>query len=209
MNEKLWWYVARSGGLMAWWTVSASVLWGLLLSTRVMARRSSPAWLLGLHRFLGGLSVTFTAIHLGALVADSYSHFGWSELFVPLASRWHPVAVAWGVVGFYLLVAIEVTSLLMRRLPKRWWRAVHSTSFAVFLLATVHAASAGTDGSNKAVQWSGLVICTLFTFLVLYRRFRPDPRQHRPLVKAAGNTGPRSGRRIPVPPPPAGSSASG
>jgi DMSO/TMAO reductase YedYZ heme-binding membrane subunit len=205
MNEKLWWYVARSGGLMAWWTVSASVLWGLLLSTRVMARRSPPAWLLGLHRFLGGLSVTFTAIHMGALVADSYAHLGWSELFVPLASRWHPVAVAWGVVGFYLLVAVEVTSLLMRRLPKKWWRAVHSTSFAVFILAGVHAVSAGSDAGNVAVQWSGLVICTLFTFLVLYRRFRPNSRSERLPVSSEGRRGPRSGRRIPVPPRPFGS----
>ena len=177
MNEKLWWYVARSGGLVAWWTVSASVLWGMLLSTRLMARRPSPAWLLGVHRFLGALSVTFTAIHLGALVADNYAHFGWSELFVPLASRWHPVAVAWGVVALYLLVAIEATSLLMRRLPKRWWRAVHSTSFAVFVLAGVHAVSAGTDSQNLAVQWSALVICSLFTFLVLYRWLRPNPRR--------------------------------
>lgn len=208
MTEKLWWYIARSGGLMAWWTVSASVLWGLLLSTRVMARRPSPSWLLSLHRFLGGLSVTFTAVHMGGLVADNYAHFGWTELFVPLASRWHPVAVAWGVVGFYLLVAIEVTSLLMRRLPKRWWRAVHSTSFAVFVLAGVHAVSAGTDGENLAVQWSGLVICTLFTFLVLYRRIRPNPRSGRPPVSAGASTGRRSGPRIPVRPPPAGSSAS-
>src|SRR3954453_15053269 len=62
MNSKLWWYVARAGGLMAWWTVSASVLFGLALSTRVLQRRSSPSWLLSVHRFLGGLSVTFTAI---------------------------------------------------------------------------------------------------------------------------------------------------
>lgn len=198
MNEKLSWYIARSGGLMAWWTVSASVLWGLLLSTRVMARRPAPGWLLRVHRFLGGLSVTFTAIHIGGLVADNYAHFGWSETFVPLASRWHPVAVAWGVIGFYLLVAIEVTSLLMSRLPKRLWRAVHSASFAVFILAGVHAVTAGTDAGNTAVQWSGLVICSLFTFLMLYRRLRPNPRLDRPRVRSGGRRDPRSDRRTPV-----------
>lgn len=170
MNGKLWWYVARSGGLVAWWAASASVLWGLLLSTRVFQRRTPAAWLLGLHRFLGGLCVVFTAFHVAGLVADNYAHFGPAEVFVPLASRWHPVAVAWGVVALYLLLAVEVTSLAMRRLPRRLWRAVHSGSFAIFVLSGVHAFAAGTDRTNRAVQWSGLVIALLFTFLVLYRQ---------------------------------------
>lgn len=169
-REHLWWYVARSGGLVAWWTVSASVVWGLLVSTRVIQRRGLPAWLLDLHRFLGGMAVVFTALHLTGLVADSYVHFGPSELLVPLASRWHPVAVAWGVVALYVLAAVEITSLLMRRLPRRWWRAVHLSSFGLFLLASVHALSAGTDRGNAAVQWSALVIGASFTFLVVYRQ---------------------------------------
>ncbi|HLF40675.1 MAG TPA: ferric reductase-like transmembrane domain-containing protein [Acidimicrobiia bacterium] len=182
MNEKLWWYVARSGGLVAWWTVSASVLVGLVLSTRVVQRRGIAPWLLAVHRFLGGLAVVFTGIHIAGLVADSWVHFGWSDVLVPLASRWRPVAVAWGVIGFYLLLAIEVTSLLMRRLPRRWWRAVHSSAFALFVLSGVHAFSAGADGDNPVVQWSGLVIAASFTFLVLYRQL-VDRRSPAPAPK--------------------------
>ena len=44
---------------------------------------------------------------------------GPAELFVPLASAWKPGAVAWGVVALYLLLAIEITSLLQRRIPRR------------------------------------------------------------------------------------------
>lgn len=170
MNEKLWWFVARSGGLVAWWLVAASVLFGLFLSTRVLQGKPKPAWLLDLHRFLGGLSVVFTGVHMVGLLADSYIHFGVADLLVPFASDWKPGAVAWGVVGFYLLVAIEVTSLFMRRIPRKWWRRVHLTSFGLFLFSSVHAFAAGTDGGNAAVQWSALLMATAFVFLMTYRQ---------------------------------------
>ncbi len=169
MNDKLWWYVARSGGLAAWWLLAAAVLWGLTLSTRVAAGKVTPAWLLDLHRFLGGLALSFTGVHVLALVADSWADFGPAEVLIPLASRWRPLPVALGVVGLYLLVAVEVTSLLRSRLPKRLWRAVHSTSFALFLLTTAHALTAGSEAGNGAVRISAVAMLAAFTFLVVYR----------------------------------------
>ena len=38
MNQHLWWYVARSGGIVAWALVAASVLWGLALSTKALGK---------------------------------------------------------------------------------------------------------------------------------------------------------------------------
>lgn len=149
-TSQMWWYSARAGGIVAWMLLSASVVWGLLLSTKLLGRRPRPAWLLDLHRFLGGLSVVFTAVHVGALVADSYVEFGPTEVLVPFASSWRPSAVAWGVIGLYLLVAVELTSLLRRRLPRRLWRATHLLSFPLFGLSTVHALTAGTDVSATA-----------------------------------------------------------
>ena len=92
-------YVARSSGFVTLVLSGAAVVWGLLLSTRIIRDRRLPKWLLDLHRFLGGLSVAGLALHLGALVADSYVHFGVRDLLVPFASSWRPVAVAWGVIA--------------------------------------------------------------------------------------------------------------
>jgi predicted ferric reductase len=141
------WYVARSAGLVAWALLTASVIWGLLFSTRASAagRRPKLAWTLDLHRYLGGLATIFTGVHIAAIVADSYLHFGWLSVLVPFASTWRPAAIAWGVVGFYLLLAVELTSLAKTHLPKKTWRAVHFASFPLFLSATAHALTAGTD----------------------------------------------------------------
>ena len=109
MTDHLAWYVSRSTGIVAWGLLLASMLWGVLHATRILKRWVRPWWLLGVHRFLGGLAVAFVLVHLGALVADNFTSFGAVELLVPFASAWKPLAVALGIVAFYVMVAVEVT----------------------------------------------------------------------------------------------------
>jgi predicted ferric reductase len=167
MNEQLYWFVARSGGIVAWALVTLSVCWGLFLSTKAVAKASQPRKLLDLHRFLGGLSVVFTAVHVAGLVADSYVHFGWSEILVPWASEWRPTAVAWGVIAMYILVAVEITSLLMKRLPRAVWRQVHRLSFGLYVFATVHGLQAGTDTLNTWYRMAMLASINIVGFLTI------------------------------------------
>jgi DMSO/TMAO reductase YedYZ heme-binding membrane subunit len=177
MNEQLWWYAARASGLVGWGLCTLSVLWGLTLSTRLLGKRAAPAWLLDLHRFLGGLATFFVAVHLGALVADGFVPFGPAELLVPLASAWKPGPVAWGIAAFYLLVAVEVTSLARRRLPVRIWRMVHMTSLPLWAVSTVHLVTAGTDIRNPLVQWAVLASTGAVLFTTLVRILSPRPRR--------------------------------
>ncbi|HEY2427785.1 MAG TPA: ferric reductase-like transmembrane domain-containing protein, partial [Acidimicrobiales bacterium] len=152
------WYVARASGLVAWALLAGAVVWGLLMTTKIVRRRVRNAWLLDLHRWLGGLALVFTGVHVLAILGDTYVHFGLASVLVPLTAHWHPVAVALGVASLYLLVAVEVTSLIRRRLPHRLWRRVHMLSFPLFVLSTVHGLSAGTDGRTPmALIAAGLV----------------------------------------------------
>lgn len=147
-NTKFWWYVARSSGMVALAVLMVTIVWGALLSGRLVNKRGAPRWLTDLHRYLGGLSCAVTALHLAALVADSYSYFGWVEILVPFGSSWKPGAVAWGVVAMYILAVVEVTSLYQRRISRKVWRAVHMSSYGSFWMAVIHGATAGTDAST-------------------------------------------------------------
>ena len=71
MNEQIWWFLARSSGIVAWALLTASVLWGIVLSTDLFPRNRRPAWLLDLHRWLGGLTCGFLGLHLVTLWADT------------------------------------------------------------------------------------------------------------------------------------------
>ncbi|HEY4378549.1 MAG TPA: ferric reductase-like transmembrane domain-containing protein [Acidimicrobiales bacterium] len=193
MNSQLWWYTARAGGLVGWALLAASVLWGLALSTKAFGPKPRPNWMLDLHRFLGGAAVVFTVIHVLAIVLDSYVHFGLSEVLVPLASHWHPVAVAWGIVGAYLLAAVEVTSLLRKRLSKRAWRMTHFLSFPLYVVGTIHMISAGTDGTSSPVLFAAIASSVFIVALTVDRIRRAVAD------RVAGPGAPRVPQRVQLP----------
>jgi predicted ferric reductase len=169
VTAKLSWYVARSSGIVAWATVTASILWGLALSSRLVRKRGVPAWLLDLHRYLGTLSLVFVLIHLGGLWADNFIYFGPSELFVPMKSPWKTGAVAWGIVAFYFLAAIQISSWLMRYMKRRIWHAIHLSSIGLWITATVHTFLAGQDRHNTLLQWFVVASTILVVQLTVFR----------------------------------------
>ncbi len=184
-HEQLWWWVARSGGIVALVLTGLAVIWGLALSTKVMQGTPTPKWLLSLHRWLGGLSVTFTGVHIAALVLDSYVHFGVAEILVPFASEWQPGAVAWGVVSMYLLVAVQLTSTFMKRLPRSWWKRVHMTSWLLFWTGLIHGVTAGTDAAHPVYVGVTGLMTMLIIFLTSYRILASRRRPRRAGVPRA------------------------
>ena len=177
ITEQIWWHVARSSGVVALILTGGSVIWGLLLSTRVMNGTPTPAWLLSMHRFLGAMTVAFTGVHIAGLVADNYVHFGWAETLIPWASAWRPTAVALGVIAMYLLAAVQVSSIMMKRLPRRWWRRIHQSSFLLFWVAIVHGLQAGTDAENPIYVIGTVALVIVVLFLTVTRVL--TARRHR------------------------------
>jgi predicted ferric reductase len=180
VNAHLAWYVSRGTGIVAWGLLVASMVWGFLYATRVLGRRARPWWMLGVHRFLGALTVVFVLVHVLAIIADNYTSFGLVDVLVPFASAWKPIPVALGIVGMYILVTVEVTSLLQRHLPRNVWRQIHLASYGLFAFASLHALSAGTDVQSVVV--GGLAIgvgAAVALFAVLSWVWRAEPRPRR------------------------------
>ena len=101
-------------------------------------------------------------------------------MLVPFATSWHPVAVAWGIVGMYLLAAIEITSLLRSRVRPRTWRAVHLLSYVLLGVTTIHLLTAGTDSTTvlpEAVAIVGGMTAVFGATLLLTWRSAPRTRQ--------------------------------
>ena len=159
MSGQLWWYLSRASGIIAWLMLTATVLWGIASSADLFARRRRVGWLVDLHRWLGGLTVGFVALHLAALVADSYVHFGLTDLFVPFASDWKPLPVALGVVALWGLIAVQGTSLAIRRLRRRTWHTIHVAGYGVFVLGSFHGITAGTDATQPMYVATTATVC--------------------------------------------------
>ena len=169
MNPQIWWYLARASGIVAWLFLTTAVLWGIMLSTDLFPKHRRPAWLLDLHRGLGALSLIAVAVHLAALVADSYVDFGVVHLLVPFASEWKRWQVALGVVALWGLVVVEATSLAMKRLPRKLWRGIHFTSYLTFVLTSLHGTFAGTDATNMMYVVTSVLATTALVAAVIYR----------------------------------------
>jgi methionine sulfoxide reductase heme-binding subunit len=169
MNDKLAWYVSRSSGWVAFVLLAITVVWGILSITKVIERKGLPRWMMDLHKYLALLTVAFTAMHLGALVADNFIHIGWREILVPYALDWKPGAVTFGIIALYLLVVVQVSSWLRPHLPRKVWKATHMLSYPAMWLVAMHGLRAGTDSSNIALRVGVMVIVGLTAFVTLLR----------------------------------------
>jgi predicted ferric reductase len=190
MSRHLAWYVSRATGIVSWGLIVATMLWGFCHATRVLGRRAHAWWMLGVHRFLGALTVVFVVVHVLALIADNYTTFALVDVAVPFASEWRALPVALGIVGLYLLLAVEITSVFQQHLPRPLWRHVHLASYGLFVAVTLHALTAGTDVADVLV---GGVAVGIGTVAVLFGALawvaRSAPRD----ATSSGNRAPAVG----------------
>jgi DMSO/TMAO reductase YedYZ heme-binding membrane subunit len=188
VNPQIWWYLSRSAGMVAWLMLTASVLWGVVLASDLFPPWRKSASLLSMHRWLAGLTLFFIAGHLVTLLFDAYAELDVADLLVPYASSWRPTALAIGIVALWLLVAVEATALLKRRLSKRWWRDIHILGYVVFWGVSIHAALAGTDASQPVYTLTAIAALSAVVFAASYRALSHHLPKRRPA--AAAQAGP-------------------
>jgi DMSO/TMAO reductase YedYZ heme-binding membrane subunit len=196
VNEHIWWYLARSSGIVALVLLLLSFVWGVLLATRALRHIDRPAWLLELHKWLAGMALVMTALHLVGLFLDGYIDYGFTELFVPGVSAYRPFAVAVGILSLYVLVAIEATSYMRRRLSKRVWRAIHLLSYGLVWSAAIHAGMAGTDRVNRVYQVLALLLTMIAVAATVLRIVTPRRAERAPLATRAEMMSARHGNPL-------------
>lgn len=152
MNDpQIWWYVSRVSALTAWGLMSFSVVWGVLLASRVFRGLDNPAWLKDLHKYLSTLTVILASVHTTSLMLDPYVKFDALDLLVPGVATYEGAtdlinfALAVGVVAMWIMFVVYLTSLVMDKLPRKLWKAIHYLSYVIFFAIGIHAAFAGTD----------------------------------------------------------------
>ena len=179
MSDISWtWIGIRASGITAWGLLTAVVLWGILLRTRILGRTASPTRLLDLHRWLGACALAFLAIHMLLLLIDPFLPFTITQILIPGLASWEPLAVAFGIVAFWLLIPVSIIGRLRPRMANsgaKLFQRSHWLAYAAWPLATAHYVLAGTDA---LAEWSiGLLIAgtALLVLGLLARGFVPAP----------------------------------
>lgn len=176
------WFIIRGSGIAAYVLLSAATIWGLLISTKVLGRAAKAKGMMAFHESAGIAALLATVVHLVALSVDEYVEFGLRELFVPGASTWEPMAVAFGITAFYSIFIVTASFYIKQWIGQAWWRSLHFLSFGAFIAATVHGVVAGTDTENPLV-WATYVAMSVAVLLLLVVRIAqvrsPEPRRQR------------------------------
>jgi ferredoxin-NADP reductase/DMSO/TMAO reductase YedYZ heme-binding membrane subunit len=173
-DPAVWWYVARASGLLAWALLGVSVMCGLLMTTQLNGGPPRE-WTQGIHEFVGALAVVFTVVHLASVLASNDLRIGVLQLLIPFTRTDSPVAQGCGVLAFYLLATVMLTSWARAVLPWRWWRRVHLLAFPLWGLACAHTVLAGTDTAHPLLHWTGVGFGVVILFLAIVRLLTRRP----------------------------------
>lgn len=172
------WMVIRGSGIAAFAALSATTIWGLLVSSKLLGRLVKAKPLTWFHESLGIVALIATGVHIAVLSVHEYVDFTWIEILVPGASDWRRGAVAFGIVSLYGLVVVVGSFYIKKHIGQKVWRLVHFTSFGVFLAALIHGVGAGTDARTPIMTGLYLGSAGVVTTLVALRLIIP--------VEAAG-----------------------
>ena len=168
-ETKSFWYLSRAAGFVAYLLLWGSVVWGLLLSSKIGQRRLRPPALFDAHRFLSYVALGFAFFHGLVLMGDRYLSFPLNAVLVPFASEYKPTLVAMGQLALWLSLLVSLSFLVQKRIGWRAWRSLHYVSFAVYGLALMHSIWLGSESHLLAVKAMYLVTAEVVIFLTAYR----------------------------------------
>jgi predicted ferric reductase len=163
------WVFERLFAFLAYGAMTGSVIYGLLLSTKILDAIAHRPISFALHQDLASIGLGLAAVHGTLLALDSSVPFSLAQIAVPGLAPYAPLAVAVGQVSLYLTAVVVGSFYLRRRIGQRAWRALHYFTFLAFVGATVHGIAAGTDSATPGAWWLYVGSTTAVVFLLTYR----------------------------------------
>jgi len=153
----LWWLVSRASGVVAMVLISAAVLLGLAMSTKVLRRPGVGKLLMRLHEHLALVAFAAIAVHGLALLGDPWLRPGARGLLIPFTMSYRPLYTGMGILAGYLAALLGLSFYARRRIGAKRWRKLHRATLAVWGLALAHTLGAGSDAG---AMWLRAVVLT-------------------------------------------------
>lgn len=146
VGPSAYWYLTRATGAVALLLLTVSVVLGILGPLRFTAGPRWPRFAIdSLHRDISLLVIVLLVAHIITSVLDSFAPIKLIDAVIPFSSAYRPLWVGLGALGFDLIVALIITSLMRRRLGYSTWRAIHWLAYASWPVAVLHGLGTGSD----------------------------------------------------------------
>jgi methionine sulfoxide reductase heme-binding subunit len=191
--------------LLAYLALSASTIYGLLLSTKILDRVSHRAISFTLHQDLAGIGLALALVHAAVLTIDRSVPYTPAELLVPFSGPYRPLWVGVGQLTLGLSLLVFLSFYARKRMGTNAWRRIHYASFVAFAGATAHGLMAGSDSGAGWVFGGYLVLTAVVVFLTTYRiMLVVGDRRRAGAAAPAASAAPTERRALPPPEPSAG-----
>ena len=163
-STQIWWYVTRSAGIIAYLLLWFSMVWGLVVPTKLLNSVIGPTFTIDFHEFISLLSIGFTLLHVFVLTIDRFLPYSPVQILVPFLSPYRPFWVGLGVIAFYITLLVTITFYLRSKIGMKTFRSIHLLSLLGYLGVTLHGLYAGTDSPLASMQilYKGTALVVIF-----------------------------------------------
>ncbi|GAA2436239.1 hypothetical protein GCM10010405_19250 [Streptomyces macrosporus] len=174
--RRFWEFLDFGAGVLALVSLSATVLWGLAATDRMLLDSGHRLLAQAVHRGTAVAGLGFLALHIWVKVAEGRASA--AAVLVPFTDAGRPLLIGLGTLAGYLFLVAAVTgavrSAFAVRGRSRWWRALHMCAYLAWCAALVHGLRSGRPAADWAVAGYALALAgtgvALATRLVTSRR---------------------------------------
>ena len=133
--------IARVIGLLGFALLLVSSIGGTLLASRTAQKlKFLKGQTFKYHRTASLVGAALFLLHpVPLLLAHATTGMRWWNIFVPFTAPRQGILIAWGTLAAYTLLIVTVSSIFIKKLPRRRWRLLHYGAYAVLGLGLVHA----------------------------------------------------------------------
>ena len=150
MSDDLWLKLARVIGLLGLGLLIVSSIGGTLLASRTAQKiKFLKGQTFKYHRALSLIGAALFLLHpIPLLLAHATTGMRWQNVLVPFTAPKQGVLIAWGTLAAYSLIVVTISSLYIKKMPRRWWRILHYGSYVVLGLGLIHSLTISNEFSR-------------------------------------------------------------
>lgn len=179
-TDKNAWYLSRATGFIAYTLFWLTMVFGLLLGTRLssqLGRYFTASRLFELHQFTSLVAIGFAGFHALILLADDYLNLSIGQVLVPFGFQTDIVGVGLGQIGFWLLFICAMSFYVKSYLGQSVWRLLHFLTFMAYMLVSIHLFVVGSDNQVLPLLAFYALSQSLVFVLIGYRLWHLNLRQ--------------------------------
>jgi predicted ferric reductase len=144
-----YWYLARSSAWAAYGLLWASMMLGLIMTSKTARTWPGGSEAFDLHHFTSLLGFAIAVFHGLIVAGDRFLSASIGQILTPFSfSAYRPEWIGIGQISMYIFAILCLSFYVRRWITLRGWRLLHFLSFLTFAGVLLHGVMSGTDSPN-------------------------------------------------------------